>query len=73
MGILRAGGYHRKKYSNSHYPTILLCVRKNNPTEYERRFYKSLKEYKIGLNNELIARIKTFTNVYETLGKISMQ
>lgn len=56
-GYLRAGGYHRKKYPNSHYPTILLCVRKNNPTEYEKLFYKALKKYKIGLNNELIARI----------------
>lgn len=55
---LRAGGYHRRKYPNSHYPAILLCVRKNDPTEYSKNYYKALKKYKIGLNNELIARIK---------------
>ena len=55
---LRAGGYYRRKYPNSHYPAILLCVRKNDPTEYSKNYYKALKKYKIGLNNELIARIK---------------
>ena len=55
---LRAGGYHRKKYYNSHYPTIVLCVRKYDPMEYERNYYKALKKYKIGLNNELVTRIK---------------
>lgn len=55
---LRAGGYHRKKYSNSHYPVILLCVRKNNPEEYECNYYKALRLHKMGLNNELTARIK---------------
>lgn len=55
---MRAGGYHSKKYPNSHYPTILLCVRKNNPIEYEKNYNKALKKYKLGLNNEIIARIK---------------
>ena len=55
---LRAGGYHRNKYSNSHYPVILLCVRRNDPVLYEQNYYKALKKYKMGLNNELIARIK---------------
>lgn len=55
---LRAGGYHRKKYPNSHYPVILLCVRRNDPVLYEQNYYKALRKYKMGLNNELIARIK---------------
>lgn len=55
---LRAGGYHRKKYPNSHYPVILLCVRKNDPVEYERNYRKAVRLHKLGLNNELIARIK---------------
>lgn len=53
---LRAGGYHRKKYPNSHYPVILLCVRKNNPEIYEHNYHKALRMYKLGLNNELITR-----------------
>ena len=55
---MRAGGYHSKKYPNSHYPTILLCVRRNDPIEYEKNYYKALKKYKMGLNNEFIARFK---------------
>lgn len=55
---LRAGGYHCKRYPNSHYPVILLCVRKNDPVEYERKYRKALRLHKLGLNNELIARIK---------------
>lgn len=55
---MRAGGYHSKKYSNSHYPVILLHVRKNAPVEYERNYHKAVRLYKLGLNNELIARIK---------------
>lgn len=55
---MRAGGYHSKKYPNSHYPTILLCVRRNDPVEYEKNYYKALKKYKMGLNNELTAHIK---------------
>lgn len=55
---MRAGGYHSKKYPNSHYPTILLCVRRNDPFAYEKAYYKALKKYKMGLNNEFIARFK---------------
>lgn len=55
---MRAGGYHRKKYPNSHYPVILLCVRQNNPVSYERAYNKALRLNKIGLNNELITRLK---------------
>ena len=57
---MRAGGYHRKKYPNSHYPVILLCVRKNNPESYRLSYEKALRRYKLGLNNELITRIKLF-------------
>lgn len=55
---LRAGGYNRKKYPNSHYPVILLCVRKNNPEAYERNYRKAVRLHKLGLNNEITARIK---------------
>lgn len=55
---LRAGGYHRKKYPNSHYPVILLCVRKNAPEVYERNYRNALQLHKVGLNNEFTARIK---------------
>jgi len=67
---LRAGGYHRKKYSNSHYPVILLCVRKNNPEEYERNYRKSLRMYKLGLNNELTARIKLLPMYMRQWGRL---
>ena len=55
---MRAGGYHRKRYHNSHYPVILLCVRKNNPEAYERNYRKAVRLHKLGLNNEFTARIK---------------
>lgn len=55
---MRAGGYHRKKYPNSHYPVILLCVRKNNPETYKQAYQEALRKYKLGLNNEFIARVK---------------
>lgn len=55
---MRAGGYHKKKYPNSHYPVILLCVRKNNPQEYEQNYRKAVRLHKLGLNNEFTARIK---------------
>lgn len=67
---LRAGGYHSKKYPNSHYPVILLCVRKNNPGEYERNYRKALQLYKLGLNNELIARIKLLPMYMRHWGRI---
>lgn len=67
---LRAGGYHRKKYPNSHYPVILLCVRKNSPEEYERNYRKALRLYKLGLNNELIARIKLLPMYMRHWGRI---
>lgn len=56
-GYLRAGGYHRKKYPNSHYPVILLHVRKNNPEAYERNYRKAVRLHKLGLNNEFTARL----------------
>lgn len=55
---MRAGGYHRKKYPNSHYPVILLCVRQNNPVSYERAYNKALRLNKIGVNNEFVTRLK---------------
>lgn len=67
---MRAGGYHRKKYPNSHYPTILLCVRKNDPIEYEKNYYKSLKKYKVGLNNEFITYIKLIPMNVRHLGRL---
>lgn len=67
---MRAGGYHSKRYPNSHYPTILLCVRRNDPIEYEKNYYKALRKYKMGLNNELIARIKLLPMHMRHLGRI---
>lgn len=67
---LRAGGYHRKKYPNSHYPVILLCVRRNDPVLYEQNYYKALRKYKMGLNNELIARIKLLPMYMRHCGRL---
>lgn len=52
-----AGGYHSKKYPNSHYPTILLCVRQNDPVAYERTYREAVRRHKIGLNTEWTARL----------------
>lgn len=70
---LRAGGYHRKKYYNSHYPTLLLCVRKYNPIAYEKNYYKALKKYRLGLNNEFIARIMLLPMYIRHWGKLFAQ
>lgn len=72
-GYLRAGGYHRKKYLNSHYPVILLCVRRNDPVIYEQNYYKALRKYKRGLNNELIARIKLLPMYMRHWGRIACE
>ena len=37
---------------------ILLCVRKNNPEAYERNYRKAVRLYKLGLNNEFVARLR---------------
>ena len=67
---LRAGGYHRKRYHNSHYPVILLCVRKNNPEAYERNYRKAGRLQKLGLNNELTARIGLLPMYMRHLGRL---
>ena len=67
---MRAGGYHRKKYPNSHYPVILLCVRKNNPEAYERNYRKAVRLQKLGLNNELTARIGLLPMYMRHLGRL---
>lgn len=54
---MAAFGYHRKKYPNSHYPVLFLHVRKSDPVVYERNYHKAVRMHKLGLNNELIARI----------------
>lgn len=54
---MRAGGYHRRKYPNSHYPTILLCVRRNDAEAYGRAYRKAVRRRKLGLNNETTARL----------------
>lgn len=69
---LRAGGYHRKKYYNSHYPTLLLCG-KYNPIAYEKNYYKALKKYRLGLNNEFIARIMLLPMYIRHWGKLFAQ
>ena len=69
-GYLRAGGYHRKKYPNSHYPVILLHVRKNNPEEYEHFYRKAVRLHKLGLNNEFIARLRLFPMYMRHWGRL---
>ena len=67
---MRAGGYHRKKYPNSHYPVILLHVRKNNPDKYEHFYRKAVRLHKLGLNNELTARIKLLPMYMRHCGRL---
>lgn len=38
-----AGGFHRKKYPNSHYPTLLLCVRREDPDMYAERYRETVE------------------------------
>lgn len=37
------GGFHRKKYPNSHYPTLLLCVRREDPVLYAERYKRAVE------------------------------
>lgn len=64
-----AGGYHRRKYSNSHYPTILLCVRKQDPQEYEKKYRKEVRLHRLGLNNEFLMRVRLTPVFLRMLGR----
>lgn len=64
-----AGGYHRKKYPNSHYPTILLCVRKQDPQEYEKKYRKAVRLHKLGLNTEFLMRLRLTPVFLRMLGR----
>lgn len=67
---MRAGGYHRKKYPNSHYPVILLHVRKNNPEVYKQNYIKAVRLYKLGLNNEFTARLRLLPMYMRHCGRL---
>ena len=69
-GYLRAGGYHRKKYPNSHYPVILLHVRKNNPEVYKQNYLKAVRLHKLGLNNEFTARLRLLPMYMRHCGRL---
>lgn len=45
------GTYAPKQYPNSHYPVILLCVRRANPDTYRRTYERNLKLHRWGLYN----------------------
>ena len=45
------GTYAPKKYPNSHYPVILLCVRRSDPIAYRRTYERNLKLHRWGLYN----------------------
>jgi len=36
------GGFNRRKYLNSHYPTLLLCVRREDPAAYAEKYRKAV-------------------------------
>ena len=67
---MRAGGYHRKKYPNSHYPVILLHVRKNNPEVYKQNYLKAVRLHKLGLNNEFTARLRLLPMYMRHCGRL---
>lgn len=70
---MRAGKYHPKKYPNSHYPVILLCVRKNDPVEYEKNYYRALKLHRWGLNNAITARIRLLPMYCRHWGRLLLE
>ena len=70
---MRAGKYHPKKYPNSHYPVILLCVRKNDPVEYEKNYYRALKLHRWGLNNAFTARISLLPMYCRHWGRLLLE
>lgn len=65
-----AGGYHRKKYPNSHYPVILLHVRKNNPEVYKQNYIKAVRLHKLGFNNEFTARLRLLPMYMRHCGRL---
>lgn len=70
---MRAGKYSPKKYPNSHYPVILLCVRKNDPVEYEKNYYRALKLHRWGLNNAITARIRLLPMYCRHWGRLLLE
>lgn len=69
-GYLRAGGYHRNNYTNSHYPVILLHVRKNNLEVYKQNYIKAVRLHKLGLNNEFTARLRLLPMYMRHCGRL---
>lgn len=70
---MRAGKYRPKKYPNSHYPVILLCVRKNDPVEYEKNYYRALKLHRWGLNNAFTVRVKLMPMYCRHWGRLLLE
>lgn len=70
---MRAGKYSPRKYPNSHYPVILLCVRKNDPVEYEKNYYHALKLHRWGLNNAMTSRIRLLPMYCRHWGRLLLE
>lgn len=65
-----AGGFHRKEYQNSNYPTLLLCVRKENPIDYEERYRKAVANKRSDLYYDTKTWWRTLPNRLKHTGKI---
>lgn len=65
-----AGGFHRKKYPNSHYPTLLLCVRKEDPNVYEQRYRKAVADKHSDLYYDIKTWWRILPNKIKHTGKV---
>lgn len=65
-----AGGFHRKKYPNSHYPTLLLCVRKEDPISYETAYRNKVEGKRSNIYYDLVTWKNTLPNQVKHLGKV---
>ena len=65
-----AGGFHRKKYSNSHYPTLLLCVRREDPVLYAERYKRAVANRHSDLYMDIRIWWKFLPNEIRHFGKV---
>lgn len=65
------GGFRRKRFPNSHYPTLMLCVRRQDPDAYAERYkeavankrsalYMDIKTWVVLLPNNIKRHVKKF-------------
>lgn len=67
-----AGGFHRKKFPNSHYPTIILCIRRADAKSYEMAYRNKVKNRRSDFYYDMTTWKKTLPNRIKHFGKVML-